>query len=164
MHENSSLSHNVGVLKVGSLSINYLNHLSMNLIRSSQNLFTPATYWHDVQENRYKRESTFLAIINNENEINQSYIDNLRSLNKLVLVKYADDAGVVPNESTWFGYLSEDRRIIPLEEMDIFKQDRLGLKAMKESGQLLLMTSPLGHLKLDEAWFIQSVVPLLREI
>lgn len=134
-----------------------------NPIRSSQNLATPATYWHNVDEARYKKGSTFLAIINNENVINQEYIDNLKSVKKLVLVKYADDIGIVPNESTWFGYYNEDFQIIPLEDSDIFKQDKLGLKSMMENGQLVMMTSPLGHLKLDEAWFMESIVPLLKE-
>lgn len=76
---------------------------------------------------------------------------------------YEDDVVVVPNESTWFGYIDKESQPISLEELALFKEDRLGLKAMKENGQLIFLTSPLGHLELDETWFIESIVPLLSE-
>lgn len=38
-----------------------------------------ATYWHDpLNEEQYKNSSTFLSDINNEKQINQTYIDNLQ--------------------------------------------------------------------------------------
>lgn len=129
----------------------------------AQTFFTPASYWHDINDGRYRAESSFLAVINNENEINPDYIGNLKSLKKLVLVKYEDDIGVVPKESTWFGYYDRDEKVIPMEELEIYKSDRLGLKSMKENGKLILLTAPLGHLKLDEAWFIAHIIPLLTE-
>lgn len=48
-----------------------------------QNYLVQATYWHNPwKEELYKESSTFLADINNERTINQSYIDNLKLLNK----------------------------------------------------------------------------------
>lgn len=87
---------------------------------------------------------------------------NLKSLKKLVLVKYEEDVGVVPNESTWFGYYNYASQTVPLEDLPLYKQDRLGLKAMKENDQLVFLTSPLGHLKLDEPWFIDNIIPYLK--
>lgn len=69
----------------------------------------------------------------------------------------------MPNESTWFGYYDREMKPQPLEQLEIYKQDRLGLKAMKESGKLIFLTAPLGHLRLDETWFIQNVIPFLKE-
>lgn len=124
---------------------------------------TPATYFHDINEERYRKGSTFLAVINNENEINYEYVENLKSLKKFVLVMYEDDVGVVPKESTWFGFVDKESNSIPLEQLELYKQDRLGLKSMKESGKLIFLTSPLGHLKLSEAWFIDNIISLLKE-
>lgn len=90
-------------------------------------------------------------------------MNNLKALRKLILVKYADDIGVVPNESTWFGYYDKDMKSQQLEELEIYKQDKLGLKSMKESGKLIFLTAPLGHLRLYEPWFMQNIVPLLKE-
>ena len=48
-----------------------------------QDYLVQATYWHDpLNEEKYRNGSTFLADINNERVINQSYIDNLQKLEK----------------------------------------------------------------------------------
>lgn len=48
-----------------------------------QEYLVQATYWHNpFQEEKYRNSSTFLADINNEREINETYIQNLQSLNK----------------------------------------------------------------------------------
>lgn len=108
--------------------------------RPSQNFLTPATYWHDLSEQRYRQCSSFLAILNNVKEINFDYIKNLQSLEKLVLVKYQLDQSVIPNESTFFGYWDLNRKAIQLEETTLFVDDRLGLRSMKENGQLIFLT------------------------
>lgn len=129
----------------------------------SQTFFAPATYFHDLSEARYKAGSTFLAVINNEKTINLEYVKNLQSLRKFVMVKYKDDIGIVPNESTWFGYYDRDAKTITMEESELYKSDKLGLKAMQQAGKLVFLTSPNGHLSLDEAWFIDNIIPLLKE-
>jgi palmitoyl-protein thioesterase len=122
---------------------------------------TPTTYWHDLNTNRYQRGSTFLAIINNEREINADYAENLRALARFVLVKYEADEAIVPNDSTFFGYWSEQKKPISLEESELFKHDKLGLKKMKERGQLVFLVSPGGHLELVEDWFVHNVLKFL---
>lgn len=48
-----------------------------------QERLVQATYWHNpLKENLYKVFSSFLGDINNERAINQTYIDNLKLLNK----------------------------------------------------------------------------------
>lgn len=90
-----------------------------------QNHLVQATYWHDpFHEDKYRKHSTFLADINNELNVNQTYIDNLRRLNRLVLVKFANDTIVVPKESQWFEFYDrgQDVNIMPLKESDLFLQ------------------------------------------
>lgn len=88
---------------------------------------------------------------------------NLESLKGIVLVKYSDDVSLIPNESTWFGYQDKSGRIIPMEETDVYKKDKLGLQKLINEGKLIRLESPLEHLKLDENWFRQNIIPILKE-
>lgn len=48
-----------------------------------QNYLVQATYWHNpLKERDYKKKSSFIAEINNEYRINQTYIDNLQRLKR----------------------------------------------------------------------------------
>lgn len=49
----------------------------------TQNYLVQATYWHDpLQEDQFKMYSTFLADINNEQNLNTNYIKNLQNLER----------------------------------------------------------------------------------
>lgn len=126
-------------------------------------MVTPLTYWHDPNEEKYRRRSSFLANINNERDYNANYVINLNNLNRLVLVKYAEDEAIVPNSSPWFGYYDERGREFPLEETRLFQENRLGLQDLKEEGKLVFLLSPGGHIELVPAWFAQNILPYLVE-
>lgn len=82
-----------------------------------QDFLVQATYWHDpFQEEKYQRKSSFLADINNERNINQTYIENLRKLNRFVLVKFNGDTIVQPIATEWFEFYvpKQDKEILPL--------------------------------------------------
>ncbi|VDM98138.1 unnamed protein product [Onchocerca ochengi] len=65
-----------------------------------QNTVIQAQYWHDpLDEATYRESSIFLADINNERNLNQTYKENLLKLQNLVLVKFLNDTMVVPKES-----------------------------------------------------------------
>lgn len=84
---------------------------------------------------------------------------NLQSLERLVLVKYQKDQAIIPNESTFFGYWDVNRMAIQLEETNLYKQDRLGLKAMNENGQLIFIVCPeAAHLEMNEQWFATDII------
>lgn len=124
-------------------------------------MLTPATYWHDLNVDRYLSGSTFLAIINNEKEINVDYAENLKRLERFVLVRYERDDSVVPNESAFFGYWNEEKQVIKLEESELYREDKLGLKVMRERGQLVFLVSPGGHLEMNESWFLLNIIGYL---
>lgn len=64
-----------------------------------------ATYWHDpLHEEKYIAGSTFLADINNEKSINETYIKNLSQLENFVMIKFDNDTMVEPVDSEWFGF------------------------------------------------------------
>lgn len=142
----------------------FVAYKHLRFVSIFQRFLTPASYWHDdVNEDRYKQGSTFLAVINNENHYNAEYVRNLQSLKRIVLVKYTDDVSLVPNESTWFGYRDKNGKTILMEETDIYKKDKLGLQRLISEGKLIRLESPLEHLKLDENWFRQNIIPILKE-
>lgn len=131
-----------------------------------QKLLVQATYWHDpLHEDKYRKYSTFLSDLNNENDINEEYVKRLKALKKLVLVKFGNDTIVQPRESEWFGYYrpGQDTELISMEEMTLYKEDRLGLKAMKETGQLVLYETEGNHLEYSRSWFNEHILPILSE-
>lgn len=136
----------------------------LNIHRVIQKVIAPLAYWHDAtNEDRYKTGSTFLAILNNEKNYNGNYVKNLQSLRRLVLVKYRDDVSLIPNESAWFGYEDEDGNLQKMEETSVFKENKLGLRQMLSDGRLIRLESPLEHLHLEENWFREHIIPILRE-
>ncbi|XP_076055854.1 palmitoyl-protein thioesterase 1 isoform X6 [Oratosquilla oratoria] len=126
-----------------------------------QDYLVQAEYWHDpLNEELYKEKSVFLADINNERVINQTYIDNLNALNNFVMVKFLRDTMVVPIESEWFGFYApgQDKDVLPLQETELYLQDRLGLKTMEEAGKLHFLDYDNGHLRFSDAWFLSEIV------
>lgn len=81
----------------------------------------------------------------------------------MVLVKYMQDISLIPNESTWFGYYDRNGKKLRMEDTDVYRKDKLGLKNLMQRGKLIRLESPLEHLKLDENWFRQNIIPILRE-
>ncbi|KOC58883.1 Palmitoyl-protein thioesterase 1, partial [Habropoda laboriosa] len=126
-----------------------------------QENFIQATYWHDpYQEEEYKNKSTFIADINNERVINKTYKENLRKLESLVLVKFDKDTMVWPRESEWFGFYKpgQGTEVQIFEETDLYRKDRLGLRALHDSGKIHFLSVPGNHLQFTESWFIDNII------
>uniref|UniRef100_A0A2K6LJ52 palmitoyl-CoA hydrolase n=1 Tax=Rhinopithecus bieti TaxID=61621 RepID=A0A2K6LJ52_RHIBE len=105
-----------------------------------QERLVQAEYWHDpIKEDVYRNHSIFLADINQERGINESYKKNLMALKKFVMVKFLNDSIVDPVDS----------------------EDRLGLKEMDNAGQLVFLATEGDHLQLSEEWFYAHIIPFL---
>ncbi|KRX40271.1 Palmitoyl-protein thioesterase 1 [Trichinella murrelli] len=120
-----------------------------------------AQYWHDpLHENTYRDKSIFLAEINNEKVLNQTYIENLQKLQNMVLIKFTRDSMVVPPESSWFGFYAPGQAVdvIPLKETELYKNDRLGLLQMEKDGKLHFLETNGDHLQFTEKYFISEIV------
>ena len=86
-------------------------------------MLVQAQYWHDpLNEELYKQKSTFLSDINNEVQINQSYIDALEKIQNLVFVKFNGDEVLEPLQSEWFGFYKPGfgNETIPLNETTVW--------------------------------------------
>uniref|UniRef100_A0A182W825 Palmitoyl-protein thioesterase 1 n=1 Tax=Anopheles minimus TaxID=112268 RepID=A0A182W825_9DIPT len=125
-----------------------------------QNFLVQATYWHDpLNETKYKNSSTFLADINNERYINERYAENLRKLNKFVMVKFNQDTIVQPLETQWFGYYipGQDKETQQLNETDLYIQDLIGLKEMDEDNKIVFLECEGNHLQFTKEWFREKL-------
>ncbi|RFU30560.1 hypothetical protein B7463_g5765, partial [Scytalidium lignicola] len=114
-----------------------------------QSRLVPAQYFRDPnQYEDYLQYSNFLADINNERAIkNETYKQNLATLEKFVMFMFDDDETVVPKESSWFGEVN-GTEVIPLRNRAIYEEDWIGLKALDEKGALEFKTTSGGHMKL----------------
>lgn len=122
---------------------------------------------------------SFLPDINNEvllpSSRNPSYADNLASLNKLVLVLFAQDKTVVPKESAWFASekpledtsiepftsgseqtpllsVPHTKDIIPMRLQPLYKEDWIGLRKLDKSGAIDFVACSGEHMQIDGCW------------
>uniref|UniRef100_A0A8C5WYX2 Palmitoyl-protein thioesterase 1 n=1 Tax=Laticauda laticaudata TaxID=8630 RepID=A0A8C5WYX2_LATLA len=130
-----------------------------------QRRLVQAQYWHDpVNEKQYRRSSLFLADINQERVINETYKKNLMTLKKFVMVRFLNDTMVDPPASEWFGYYrsGQTKETIPLQETTLYTEDRLGLKEMDQAGRLVFLQAEGDHLRFSKEWFFKNIAPFLQ--
>ncbi|XP_036877142.1 palmitoyl-protein thioesterase 1 isoform X1 [Manis javanica] len=71
--------------------------------KAVQEHLVQAEYWHDpIKEDVYRNHSIFLADVNQERSVNESYKKNLMALKKFVMVKFLNDSIVDPVDSEKF--------------------------------------------------------------
>ncbi|XP_043280933.1 palmitoyl-protein thioesterase 1 [Venturia canescens] len=136
-----------------------LNHAAYT--KFVQNRLVQASYWHDpLKEDLYKKNSVFLADINNELVVNETYKENLMKLDRLVLVKFDRDTMVQPRESEWFGFYKNGQAVEleSLEESALYKEDRLGLRQMNEAGKIVFLSLDTNHLQFTDDWFVDQII------
>uniref|UniRef100_A0A4W5L0G4 Palmitoyl-protein thioesterase 1 n=1 Tax=Hucho hucho TaxID=62062 RepID=A0A4W5L0G4_9TELE len=124
-----------------------------------------AQYWHDpLNDDLYKKHSLFLADINQERVVNETYKKNLQLLDKFVMVKFLQDSVVDPVDTEWFGFLKtgQAKETETLQESVLYKEDRLGLAAMESAGKLDFLATEGDHLQFTDKWFNTKLVPYLR--
>ncbi|XP_001381180.3 palmitoyl-protein thioesterase 1 [Monodelphis domestica] len=132
-----------------------------------QERLVQAEYWHDpIKEDLYRNHSIFLADINQERGINETYRKSLMALKKFVMVKFLNDSVVDPVDSEWFGFYrsGQAKETIPLQDTDLYTQDRLGLKEMDKGGKLVFLATEGDHLQFSEQWFYTNLLPFLTAV
>eukprot|EP01119_Soliformovum_irregulare_P016940 TRINITY_DN4980_c0_g1_i1.p1 TRINITY_DN4980_c0_g1~~TRINITY_DN4980_c0_g1_i1.p1 ORF type:complete len:319 (+),score=42.96 TRINITY_DN4980_c0_g1_i1:122-958(+) len=122
-----------------------------------------AQYFKDPMEiPNYLASSIYIADINNEKQVkNETYKQNLITLNQFVMFKFEDDTVVVPKESEWFEFFEEGSTsiIVPLEKSVLYQEDWIGLRTLNEAGKLKFLTVPNAeHMQFSLPWFSQNVI------
>jgi len=114
-----------------------------------------------VDYQRYLERNIFLADINNEHETkNQTYKDNLISLNHFALIMFEFDITVVPKESEWFGYFlpGELNVTYPIWEQPIYTEDWIGLQELNATNKLSFLTCPGAHMQFTMQYLHDEVI------
>lgn len=124
--------------------------------------------------------SGFLADVNNEvlstATRNETYANNLASLENFILVLFTEDETVIPKESAWFGsetlseeserrpsrllsnslrgqyLLASERVIVPMREQPLYLEDYIGLRSLDERDGVVLVTCAGKHMHLTGCW------------
>ena len=117
------------------------------------------------QEAEYRRVSIFLADINQERTFNPQYKENLLKIRNFIMVKFLNDSVVIPRESEHFAFYApnDTSRIITLQESALYQNDLLGLKILDQQSRLKFLESEGDHLRFTREWFIDNIIPLLKD-
>ncbi|KAM3962719.1 palmitoyl-protein thioesterase 2 [Aphomia sociella] len=102
-------------------------------------------YWNDpYHQQLYESYSVFLPYINNRviSSESENFKSNLLRLKKLVLIGGPDDQVITPWQSSQFGYYFGNETVIEMKDQIIYKEDRIGLRTLNESGRLHVITVP----------------------
>lgn len=118
-----------------------------------QKQLVPAQYFRDPAAQEYENyllHSNFLADINNERELkNETYKENLASLETFVMYMFDQDTTVIPKETSWFAEVVEGE-MIPLENRTIYTEDWIGLKKLGEENRLVYDTIEGEHMAMTD--------------
>ena len=159
-----------GTLDQRFMWLDLLEHYMHKFMYSSlfQKYVSFSSYWHDPYHIKdYLSKCSFLPYLNNEvdHEMAATFKANICGLNAMVLVKSDNDTIIEPIESCHFEFYKEgcDCHVIPLEESTFYKEDRLGLKTLAESGRLFLKMATCTHTNYqeDETNFVENTLPYL---
>ena len=130
-----------------------------------QNSFLPAAYYVDptLSLSQFADHGTWLARANGlagTPPWQSAYAKHrLTSLERLVLYRFEEDTLMAPRDTAWFGYLDGcPARVLQLWEQPGWEADVLGLRALNESGRLLLLTAPGQHATFTTPWFVEHII------
>ena len=137
---------------------------------SIQEKVAAAGYFRDTEDlGTYKAKSHFLAKLNNEreNDMMAKQKERLSSLNGLMLVMFEQDDVVLPPASELFGVWSKkdgggNRVIEPLEKLDMYRDDWLGLRKLNEDNRLFQVHINRKHIDFDENDITHNFLPFLK--
>lgn len=150
--------------------LDYVESLQYYILYSSfaQRFISFAGYWHDTLHNdAYLANCRFLPRINNEIEhpLKEQFKNNICSLTNVVLVSSDKDDIIEPISSCHFGFYKLDSQSEQesLFETDLYKQDKLGLKILNETGRLHFRMAHCTHTdyQRDKQNFKENALPFL---
>ncbi|KAL9550880.1 hypothetical protein PS6_005295 [Mucor atramentarius] len=123
-----------------------------NAIGFSQNRIVQAQYYRDPSnEKGYLERNQFLPNLNNENDENDEYKQNLRSLDKFVMIRFSEDVMIKPGYTAWFWLHDKDRQLVPLQNQTLYTEDWLGLKYLNDHGRLEFLVCPVKCLPMTSS-------------
>ncbi|AOA63058.1 Putative palmitoyl-protein thioesterase [Komagataella phaffii CBS 7435] len=121
---------------------------------SVQESVVPAQYFRDPSHwDDYIAHSGFIRDINNELKVNYTYIENMKKLERLVLVKFDQDDTLVPKESAWFLDFSKEGELIGFTDTASYSQNLIGLKDLYENSRIDFLEINDRHMAISDEFF-----------
>ncbi|KAH9602960.1 hypothetical protein KSS87_007410 [Heliosperma pusillum] len=116
--------------------------------------------------NSYLEKCKFLPKLNNEvfGERNSTYKTRFSSLENLVLIMSEQDTVLVPRETSWFGYYSDNSftTVLPAQQTKLYAEDWIGLRTLDEAGRVKFVRVSGGHLGISDEDMKKHMVPYLK--
>ncbi|CAH8392600.1 unnamed protein product [Eruca vesicaria subsp. sativa] len=133
-----------------------------------QDHFAPSGYVKIPGEiTKYLEHSKYLPKLNNERpeERNSTIKDRFMSLHNLVLVMFQNDTTLVPKETSWFGYYTDDSfdSLLSTQQTKLYREDWIGLKALDDVGKVKFVNVSGDHLMIEYKDVVKYVVPYLMQ-
>ena len=134
--------------------------------------FSFSGYWKDVDgdaasmESKYLEKSTYLADINNDRDVkNSTYVNNMMSVNKYVMVEALEDTVVFPHESEMHGFYAwgDLSTVVSFRDTEGYKGNFVGLKSMDEAKKVDTYTYVGDHLRWTDEFWTDTVLPYLGD-
>jgi len=127
-----------------------------------QNHLAQANYFRDAENlETYRSHGHWLPYINNEvkGKENETYTQNFKALEKLVLVMAEDDTMVHPKESEHFGFFKDGSRkeLVAMKDAPWYQEDWFGLKSLDEAKKIDFYSTPGNHLRFKEDFLVEMV-------
>ncbi len=145
----------------------YAHHILYS--KAIQKIIGFAGYWHDTMHyDRYIKKACFLPYINNEvsHADEALFKKNICSLKNMILVMSTNEDIVEPRISCHFGFYKKGSKeeIENLVDSQDYKNDKLGLKTLNESGRLHLRLADCTHANFqeDEKNFVENGLEFLK--
>lgn len=127
----------------------------------AQHHIVTAQYFRDTrtpeQFARYHAANSFLHDINNEGPTkNATYKAHMLQLESFVMVKFDEDATVIPANSSWFEAFPDPEPdaspalTVPLRASTLYRDDWIGLRELDRRGALVFYTCTGAHMHLSD--------------
>ncbi|KAJ0232956.1 Thioesterase like protein [Hirschfeldia incana] len=114
---------------------------------------------------KYLEHSKYLPKLNNErpDQRNSTFKDRFMSLHNLVLVMFQNDTILIPRETSWFGYFTDDGydSFLSTQQTKLYSEDWIGLKALDDVGKVKFVSVLGDHLVIAFDDIVKYVVPYL---
>ncbi|XP_024005048.1 palmitoyl-protein thioesterase 1 [Eutrema salsugineum] len=115
---------------------------------------------------KYLKHSKYLPKLNNErpDERNSTFKDRFASLHNLVLVMFQNDTTLIPKETAWFGYYTDEgfESFLSTQQTKLYREDWIGLKALDDVGKVKFVSVSGDHLSITDEDVEKYVVPYLK--
>ncbi|KAJ2364635.1 hypothetical protein H4S01_003679, partial [Coemansia sp. RSA 2610] len=111
-----------------------------------------AQYFKDPERlDDYLEHNIFLPDVNMELlPRKEDYRERICALDKLVLVRFANEDMIYPELSSWFGFLDADGNRVALENSTMYQEDWLGLRELDKSSRLEFVTVEGKHMEISD--------------